>query len=839
MTQHAAQHNSGIASVRRLEFQTLVVVEMTQTPGRRNDPQWNGLRQGRWAPARTVRSRLGWLVAGPLLLSLLLLSLSMVGQFQASTAARETSAAVDATLSVQELIHHLQRERGLTNGILGGETSYRSALRSERRSTDTAAGQARAHIADSDLRDRVELGAALSALEGLASTRSGVDSGIAVRNVTFSWYTERISALNGLDLGLSATSDRILGYDAHALRALGAAKEAAAQLRGLLNGVFAVNRFSPGEYAQFAAVRAERDAALAEFRGYATTEQRVREETALRSGNAVLAARYEQTAAAGYDVERLGVSAQAWWTAMTAVIDDLRLVQQAVGNDAGARAAHLQQRSGLILALLGGIALSALIGGTAVALLAARTIARPLASIAAEASDIALRRLPAAVAAAQSASMNPQWTPPALTVPPRATTEMRAMAGALSLVQDTAVSLATEQAVLRRNTTASLVNLGRRNQNLLRRQLGFISRLESEEADPTALANLFELDHLATRMRRNAESLLVLVGESSPRGWSASVAMADVIRAATAEVEDYRRVALRRLDDGLLAGARVAELAHILAELLENALTFSPPDVDVELFGRRTRDHYLVAIIDYGVGMSETDLASANARLRGEQQFLAAPARFLGHYVVGALAERLGVEVSVSASPVSGVTALVTVPIALLVDPTALDSDRSAATAASLDGRVGPAVDVEAMPDQLATPDALTVTSAATTASGDRVIAAAPVPGRWLLGQSHPHGSAAVPRDPHAVLTTKWSQGTDGPDGSRQLAHTRNGLEKRVRRVAETGPPPRRPAATTDPIDRAPAEVGAMLSSLRAGMERGWRRSMESDSADHTNKNGV
>lgn len=770
------------------------------------------------------------MVAGPLLLSLILLSVSMVGQFQVSAAASETSAAVDATLSVQELIHHLQRERGLTNGILSGETSYRSALRSERRSTDTAAGRVRAHVADSDLRDRADLGAAVSALAGLVATRGGVDSGTAVRDVTFSWYTERISALNGLDLGLSATSDRTLGHDSRALRALGAAKEAAARLRGLLNGVFAVNRFSPAGYEQFAAVRAERDAALTEFQRYATAEQRVRAETALRSGNAVAATRYEKVAAAGYDLEPLGVSAKAWWTAMTAVIDDLHLVQEAVGEDTSARAQHLQQRSRIILALLGGIVLSALAGGTALALWAARTIARPLASIAAEAGDIASRRLPAAVEAAQSASTTPPWMPPALTVPPRATVEMRAMADALSGVQDTAYSLATEQAVLRRNTTESLAHLGRRNQNLLRRQLRFISLLESEEADPTALANLFELDHLATRMRRNAESLLVLVGESSPRGWSAPVAMADVIRAATAEVEEYRRVVLRRLDEGHLAGARVAELAHILAELLENALAFSPPDADVELYGRRTRDHYIVAIVDYGVGMSEAGLASANARLRGEQQFLAAPARYLGHYVVGALAQRLGVEVSVTASPLSGVTARVNVPLALLSDPAALEDDQSGATAADRIGRAGPAADVEALSDQLVSVAAPKTTVAEAAVSGDRVIAMAPVPGRWLLGQSQ--GSAAVP-------TTSWSQPADGPDPARQLARTRNGLEKRVRRPAETGAPRRPTSATTEPIDRAPTEVGAMLVSFRAGMERGRRRPVGSDRVECKTNEGV
>ena len=172
-------------------------------------------------------------------------------------------------------------------------------------------------------------------------------------------------------------------------------------------------------------------------------------------------------------------------------------------------------------------------------------------------------------------------------------------------MQATAYALATEQAMLRRSTTESLANLGRRNQNLLRRQLGFITSLEREESDPTGLANLFELDHLATRMRRNAESLLVLVGAASPRQWSEPLPIADVIRAAVVRgggVPAGARCAASTTR--LVAGAVVSGVAHMLAELVENGLAFSPPDVDVEIQGRRIGDSYLIAITDQGIGMN-------------------------------------------------------------------------------------------------------------------------------------------------------------------------------------------------------------------------------------------
>jgi hypothetical protein len=235
-------------------------------------------------------------------------------------------------------------------------------------------------------------------------------------------------------------------------------------------------------------------------------------------------------------------------------------------------------------------------------------------------------------------------------------------------VQRSAFELATEQAVLRRNATDSLVSLGRRNQNLVRRQISFINKLEHEDADPATLANLFELDHLATRMRRNAESLLVLAGESSPRPWSTPLAINDVLRAALSEVEEYRRVTLRRIEPAFVTGSVVVEIAHLLAELVENALSFSPPDSDVEIEGRRTSAGYLVAIVDHGFGMDNQALAEANVRLSGTASFMAEPTRFLGHFVVGALARKCGIEVRLGEAPAAGVVARVLIPAGLLTE---------------------------------------------------------------------------------------------------------------------------------------------------------------------------
>jgi anti-sigma regulatory factor (Ser/Thr protein kinase) len=234
------------------------------------------------------------------------------------------------------------------------------------------------------------------------------------------------------------------------------------------------------------------------------------------------------------------------------------------------------------------------------------------------------------------------------------------VAVALNSVQTSAADLAVEQALLRRNIADSFVNLGRRNQNLLGRQIDSITQMERDEADPDNLERLFALDHLATRMRRNAESLLLLGGLDPHRQWSAPVPLIEVIRGALGEVEEYQRVSIRNLDEALVSGSAAADVTHMLAELIENALRFSPPTRDVEIVGRAVPGDYSLAIIDAGLGMTDEELERSNRRLSGQESFTVAPSRYLGHYVVGVQAARLGVQVHLQRSPGSGITARIT-----------------------------------------------------------------------------------------------------------------------------------------------------------------------------------
>jgi signal transduction histidine kinase len=220
----------------------------------------------------------------------------------------------------------------------------------------------------------------------------------------------------------------------------------------------------------------------------------------------------------------------------------------------------------------------------------------------------------------------------------------------------------------RRFTSDMLVNLARRNQSMLYRQLDIINQLEEAERDPDTLSHLFTLDHLATRVRRNAESLLVLAGEQPPRTWSAPVPLRDVVRAAIAETEDLDRVVFAIDDQMAVAGGTVADLTHLLAELTENAVRFSPPDTAVTIRARPDRrgdGGYLLTIEDWGVGMPPDDIAAANDILAVPREVDLAVAQRLGFHVVGRLAARHGIGVSLGDTPGSGVTAVVSLPAPL------------------------------------------------------------------------------------------------------------------------------------------------------------------------------
>ena len=388
--------------------------------------------------------------------------------------------------------------------------------------------------------------------------------------------------------------------------------------------------------------------------------------------NDVRLIRYRETIAdlvqhgSGDVLTLIGPTAVETWDAFEdldrALGTQLRADADALRATALQEAADAQQRQGAVT-FIGVVAL--LVAG-ATTVLAARSISRPLARLARSAEDMADHGLPGAVKEILETPLGEDVQLPDLAaVPTGGGREIHEVAEALNSVQSSATGLAVEQAVLRRNISDSFINLGRRNQNLLGRLIDSITTMEREEADPKLLERLFSLDHLATRMRRNAESLLLLAGLEPHRQWSAPVPIVQVIRGAMGEVENYQRISLRSLDEATVKGSAAADVTHLVAELLENALRFSPPDREVEVIGRAVNGDYQLAIVDAGMGMSDVEMDEANRRLSGQESFTVAPSRYLGHYVVGVQAARLGIQVRLQNSPGTGVTARITLGEAL------------------------------------------------------------------------------------------------------------------------------------------------------------------------------
>ncbi len=367
----------------------------------------------------------------------------------------------------------------------------------------------------------------------------------------------------------------------------------------------------------------------------------------------------------------------------------------------------------------------ALMGGAAtvgIAYRIAEDVDARAARLAVQAAELASVRLPAVLAdltrpladdpaepAGADAALGDAGLGDASTAAPASVTgrdELGRVGEALSLAESRARdAVAQERATISRNLGAMVKNLARRNQSLLDRQIEHIDWLEAKEQDPERLEQLFKLDHLATRMRRTSESVLVLGGAEATRQRGGPAPIADVLRVAMGETEDYRNIRLRTVDEIHLAGGPAFDLAHLLAELLENATQFSPPESPVEIHAVSLgAEGYQVTVIDRGVGMDERQLEEANGVLADPPDISLSIGHSVGFIVVGRLARRLGATVTLSPTAGSGVTAQVTVPVLVLIDApaatagpaTASDHPAPNGTGAPLDRLLS--VDTSALP---------------------------------------------------------------------------------------------------------------------------------------------
>ncbi|HSJ27634.1 MAG TPA: ATP-binding protein [Acidimicrobiia bacterium] len=335
-----------------------------------------------------------------------------------------------------------------------------------------------------------------------------------------------------------------------------------------------------------------------------------------------------------------------------------------VQSAAGAAADRATATAWIVVAVAAG----ALTLAAVMTALISRSIVRRVRSVTERAQHVAQEQLPALVEALR----DPGEDTALPSIPPirdRGADEVGDLARSFSAMQSTLEHVAAQQVeTLRKGVAEMFVTLARRNRSLIDRQLALIDELEADEEDPSALSDFYRLDHMATRMRRNAESLLVLAGSEPPRTWRTPLGIDDVVRAAIGEIEDYRRVDVLTLENVRLKGSVVADLSHLLSELLENAAQFSPPQTRVRVSGHFHEEGYLLTVSDRGVGVPQARIGELNRLLERPPVIGLALEPTLGLYVVAMLARRHGIQVRlVPGAP--GVSAKLLVPPALYDEP--------------------------------------------------------------------------------------------------------------------------------------------------------------------------
>ncbi len=463
--------------------------------------------------------------------------------------------------------------------------------------------------------------------------------------------------------------------------------------------------------------------------------------------------------------------------------------QQAAGQAetrlaAGARAqanAKLHQ-----LYLTGGAGLAAVIASLVLSLWIAVNLARQLRGLRDSALQMATARLPDVVRRLRAgedvdvAAQVPQLDPSA--------NEIGQVKAAFNTAQRTAVQAAVDEARVRRGINVVFRNLARRSQSLLERQMALLDALE-RRAEPDDLEGLFRIDHLTTRMRRHAESLIVLAGDSPKRAFRDPVPFVDVLRAAAAEVEDYTRIRVSCRTAAALAGPAVADVIHMLAEFVENATISSPSSTEVRVTGDLVANGFAVDIEDRGQGMSDEQIAAVNATLADPPMFDLSGSDQLGLFVAAQLARRHGIRVTLRHSAYGGVTAIVLIPRDLVVqaDPAGNGAVAGRARAGRLTAAAAVRPAVTAQPG----------TEAPTAPDPWESAAVAPPDPAPLADQPDPAGARPAPAD--------------------------DGLPQRVRQTS-LAPQLRGPAAAPpagEAAGRSPEAARGVLSAFRHGWQRG------------------
>ncbi|MFE7357284.1 nitrate- and nitrite sensing domain-containing protein [Streptomyces sp. NPDC057543] len=628
--------------------------------------------RGRWTlRPRTVRAKIISLLMVPVVSLLALWGFATVTTAQEVARLRQLQR-VDGEVRapISSAVAALQSERRAAVLQTAAPSSPQAAaLERQARRTDTALAALRLD-SDHTIADTGNLPSAvadrLDRFLALTHRLRTDTSGAGDERTVYERYTEAISAAFGVSGALTGIQDDALGSDARVLLELARADEMLAREDTLLATAARTGTLKGGQLRLFTEAVATRRT-LAETAGAdlpateGATWQRLATGDAYRqlrsAEDKVLAAPAGRQAAQAVPVTD-------WERAAARVRRELRTIDTTAGQRAADRANPLAR--GLLspsgAAVLFGCA--AVAASLVISVRIGRALVVELVSLRNSALEIARRKLPRAMRRLRAgeeldiAAEAPQG--------PASHDEIGQVGEALGTVHRAALSAAVERAELADGISGVFVNLARRSQVLVHRQLNLLDSMERRADDPDELSDLFRLDHLTTRMRRHAESLIILSGAAPGRAWRMPVPLTNVVRAAVSEIEDYARVEVRQLPDAAVKGTAVADLTHLLAELIENAAQFSPPHTKVRVNGEPVGNGYALEIEDRGLGMGNELLGEANRRIEQAEALDLFDSDRLGLFVVSRLAVRHHIKVRLRTSAYGGTTAVVLLPTSLL-----------------------------------------------------------------------------------------------------------------------------------------------------------------------------
>ena len=518
---------------------------------------------------------------------------------------------------------------------------------------------------------QADAAAVIARIADLPNLRSYAMAGNAPALTVITNYTLALADLFTFDdaIAQQAGSSALVG-SVRTLGSLSRMKDQASLQRAILEAALVSGQFQPGTLDALTTAQTQQATDLASFGTSATLAETQALNNTVAGRPIDLAQAMEQRAIVlgdGGGPLRLGPGAnQQWYTDMSYTIGRMRQVERQLADAIARQASALHQGAMRSLLLTAAIAAAVLIIVLLATVIIARSLVRPLRQLKAGALEVAEVRLPGEVRELSTAGDTGQ----SVEVEPigvHSTDEIGQVARAFDQVHQEAVRLAADEARLRGSVSAMFISLSRRSGSLLERLLRLIDSLELGEQDSERLADLFRMDHLATRMRRNSENLLVLAGQEPPRRWAEPVSLADVARASVSEIEQYDRVVLD-LQPGLgVTGNAVADVVHLLAEIIENATTFSQKSTHVTVSGHSLRSGgVLINVIDSGMGMTEEQLAVVNWRLENPPAADVEVSRHMGLFAVAHLADRHGIRVRLRKATGVGLIAHVWLPEALI-----------------------------------------------------------------------------------------------------------------------------------------------------------------------------